>query len=157
SWQLVGHEADIPRKGDYLTADLAGERVLVLRSLDGHIHAFRNGCRKRPHTLLSAARGHLTSTLACDIHGLVYDLDGKLRSGDTPGHLMPLELARPGKFMLVRVSAARPVDPGSATLLEIAGAPSGDWEALPDLRPEGISDIAVEADWKLVVEQWLDA
>jgi hypothetical protein len=28
---------------------------------------------------------------------------------------------------------------------------------LPDLRPAGAAEIAVAADWKLVVEQWLDA
>src|SRR5689334_20030176 len=31
SWQLVGHEADLPNEGDYLTADLAGERVLLVK------------------------------------------------------------------------------------------------------------------------------
>jgi AcrR family transcriptional regulator len=157
SWQLIGHEADIPRKGDYLTADLAGERVLVVRARDGDIRAFRNSCRKRPHALLTAERGKLSSAIVCDIHGLVYELDGKLRSGDTAGDLTPLELALPGRFMLVRAQAAKTADPASAALLEIAGAPSGDWESLPDLQPDGISQLPVAADWKLIVEQWLEA
>jgi len=157
SWQLVGHEADIPKTGDYLTADLAGERVLVVRTADGSIRAFRNTCRKRPHALLPAERGHLSGTISCDIHGLIYELDGQLRSGDTPGDLTPLELALPGRFMLVRAVAARTADPASTALLEIAGAPSGDWESLPEFRPDGISELAVAADWKLIVEQWLDA
>jgi AcrR family transcriptional regulator/nitrite reductase/ring-hydroxylating ferredoxin subunit len=156
SWQLVGHEADIPRVGDYLTADLAGERVLVVRSSDSRILAFRNSCRKRPHALL-AGRGHLSSGLECDIHGLVYGLDGKLESGNTPGDLTSLELSTPGRFMLVRAAAARNADPASTALLEIAGAPSGDWESLPDLKPGGYTEISVAADWKLMVEQWLDA
>jgi AcrR family transcriptional regulator/nitrite reductase/ring-hydroxylating ferredoxin subunit len=157
SWQLVGHEADIPNKGDYLSADLAGERVLVVKSREGDIRAFRNSCRKRPHALVSAPRGHLSAAISCDVHGLVYELDGRLRSGDTPGELTPLELALPGKFILVRALAPRALDPASAALLEIAGAPSGDWEALPELQPGGVSELAVAADWKLVVEQWLDA
>jgi nitrite reductase/ring-hydroxylating ferredoxin subunit len=157
SWQLVGHEADIPRKGDYLTADLAGERVLVTRTAEGGIRALRNSCRKRPHALLTAERGHLSTTISCDIHGVVYELDGRLRSGDTPGDLIPLELALPGRFILVRALAARSADPASTALLEIAGAPSGDWESLPDLRPDGISALAVAADWKIMVEQWLEA
>src|SRR5262249_1317447 len=45
SWQLVGHEADIPNKGDYLTADLAAERVLAVRATEREIRAFRNSCR----------------------------------------------------------------------------------------------------------------
>ena len=157
SWQLVGHEADIPRVGDYLTADLAGERVLVVRTAPTKILAFRNSCRKRPHALLMERSGHLTDTIECTAHELVYGLDGKLQSGATPGDLIPLELALPGKFILVRALAGRSADPASTALLEIAGAPSGDWESLPDLKPAGSGDIAVAADWKLMVEQWLEA
>ncbi|MEA3178173.1 MAG: TetR/AcrR family transcriptional regulator, transcriptional repressor of bet s [Gammaproteobacteria bacterium] len=157
SWQLVGHEADIPQVGDYLTADLAGERVLVLRSSQTRIVAFRNSCRKRPHALLMDRSGHLAGTIECPAHELVYGFDGKLRSGSTPGDLTPLELALPGKFILVRALAGKNADPASPALLEIAGAPSGDWESLPDLKPAGTADIAVAADWKLMVEQWLEA
>ena len=167
SWQLVGHTADIPQAGDYLTADLAGERVVVVKLSDSKILAFRNSCRKRPHALLTARNGHLTATIECDSHKLVYGLDGRLRSGSTPGDLIPLELSLPGKFILVRAAAAKsadqPYDASPAesaldsSLLAIAGAPSGDWESLPDLQPAGCTDMAVSADWKLVVEQWLDA
>jgi TetR/AcrR family transcriptional repressor of bet genes len=157
SWQLVGHEADIPRVGDYLTADLAGERVLVVRFSQAGILAFRNSCRKRPHALLMERSGHLDSVIECAAHELVYGLDGKLRSGTTPGDLTALELALPGRFILVRALAGRSADPASPALLEIAGAPSGDWESLPDLRPAGAANIAVAADWKLMVEQWLEA
>ncbi len=168
SWQLVGHEADIPNVGDYVTVDLAGERVLVVRSSEARIQAFRNMCRKRPHALLAKRNGHLSATIECGIHGLVYGLDGKFRSGSTPGDLTPLELSLPGKFMLVRALPARKGGAAAANdlltsdlltsdLLTIAGAPSGDWESLPDFRPVGAADIAVAADWKLMVEQWLDA
>ena len=157
SWQLVGHEADIPRVGDYLTVDLAGERVLVVRYSETGIRAFRNSCRKRPHALLMERSGHLSSTIRCEAHDIEYSLDGELLSGNTPGNLTPLELALPGRFMLVRALAARSADPASSVLLEIAGAPSGDWESLPDLQPAGSSEIAVAADWKLMVEQWLES
>lgn len=143
SWQLVGHEADIPKVGDYLTVDLAGERVLVVRTAATKILAFRNSCRKRSHALLMERSGHLTDNIACTAHGLVYGLDGKLQSGATPGDLIPLELAQPGKFILVRTLAGAAVD--------------GVWESLPDLKPAGSGDIAVAADWKLMVEQWLEA
>jgi len=161
SWQLIGHEADIPRVGDYLTTDLAGERALVLRSSESQIVAFRNTCRKRPHALLTARRGHLSATIECGLHELVYGLDGKLRSGNTPGDLTPLELSAPGKFILVRALAAKSAASGAGraatSLLEIAGAPAGDWTSLPHLVPAGSTDIAVAADWKVVVEQWLEA
>ncbi len=157
SWQLVGHEADIPDVGDYLTADLAGERGLVVRASQNRVLAFRNSCRKRPHALLMERSGHLSAAIECGAHELVYGLDGKLRSGATPGDLTPLELALPGRFILIRALAARSADPASTALLEIAGAPSGDWESLPELKPAGSGEITVAADWKLMVEQWLEA
>jgi TetR/AcrR family transcriptional regulator, transcriptional repressor of bet genes len=156
SWQLLGHTADIPKVGDYLTADLAGERVLVVRTSQ-QILAFRNSCRKRPHALLMDRSGHVSGVIECTAHELVYGLDGKRQSGGTVGDLTSLELALPGEFILVRALAGRSVDPASSSLLEIAGAPSGDWESLPDLKPTGFGDIAVAADWKLMVEQWLEA
>ena len=93
---------------------------------------------------------------------MTYELDGTFRDGDTPGNLISLELALPGRFILVRPAGAPATDTGptlllAPSLLAIAGAPTGDWESLPDLRPEGITDVAVAADWKLIVEQWLDA
>lgn len=157
SWQLVGHEADIPEVGDYLTADLAGERGLVVRAAQNRILAFRNSCRKRPHALLMERSGHLSGAIECGAHELAYGLDGKLRSGATPGDLTPLELALPGRFILIRALAARSADPASTALLEIAGAPSGDWESLPELKPAGSGEMSVAADWKLMVEQWLEA
>lgn len=167
SWQLIGHEADISRVGDYVTTDLAGERVLVVRSSESQIAAFRNTCRKRPHALSTARQGHLSATIECGLHELVYGLDGKFRSGSTLGDLTPLELSVPGKFILVRALPAKSADPAAtsllassllaSSLLEIAGAPAGDWVSLPHLLPSGSTDIAVAADWKLVVEQWLEA
>jgi TetR/AcrR family transcriptional regulator, transcriptional repressor of bet genes len=157
SWQLVGHEADIARVGHYVAADLAGERVLVVRSSDDRIQAFRNTCRKRPHALLTERSGRLGATIECGIHGLTYGLDGKFRSGSVPGDLIPLELSLPGQFMLVRAMAARNASSASTVLLQIAGSPGGEWTALPDLRPAGTGELAVAADWKLLVEQWLDA
>jgi TetR/AcrR family transcriptional regulator, transcriptional repressor of bet genes len=158
SWQLVGHEADIPAKGDYLTADLAGERVLVVRYAEGRIRAFRNSCRKRPHSLIAPRHGQLSNAIECEVHGLVYGLDGKLRTGNTPGDLTSLELALPGRFMLVRSQANGSSGAAdSVQLLAIAGAPTGDWEALPNLRPAGAGEIEVAANWKLLVEQWLEA
>ena len=145
AWQLVGHEGDLPRAGDFLTADLAGERVLLIRDSAGTVRALRNSCRKRPHALVAARQGHLEG-IECEAHGLSYGLDGAQRSGDTPGDLIPLQTEIVGGCVLVNTSAAGKAPPLPA-----------DWGALPALRPVGIDELPVAADWKLLVEQWLDA
>lgn len=144
SWQLAGHEGDIPRAGDFLTVELAGERVLVLRDEIGMIRAFRNSCRQRPHALVAARRGHFPSSIECDIHSLQYALDGKLRAGNTPGDLTALEIARSGGLILVRAFGAA------------SAPPAADWYTLPELHPAGVQEIEAAADWKLLIEQWLE-
>ncbi len=145
SWQLVGHESDIAHAGDFLTVDLAGERALVLRDAEGAIRAFRNSCRKRPHALVALPRGHFSTGIQCAIHALEYGLDGKLRAGSTPGDLTPLEIAQPGRLILVRAFGAAPAPPVA------------EWGSVSNLQPAGTEDIEVAADWKLLVEQWLEA
>jgi TetR/AcrR family transcriptional repressor of bet genes len=145
SWQFVGHEGDLPRPGDFVTLELAGERVLAVRGSDGGIRVLRNSCRKRPHALVARARGHLGAQIRCDIHHLHYGLDGKLRSGSTPGDLIALELATPGGFILVRPFGAASAPPPPA------------WNSLPGLQPASATETEIAADWKLLVEQWLEA
>jgi len=50
AWTLVGHEAQIPRPGNSLAAELGAGRVLVVRGDTGAVHAVRDGV---PWDLLS--------------------------------------------------------------------------------------------------------
>jgi nitrite reductase/ring-hydroxylating ferredoxin subunit len=148
AWQFVGHEAEVPAPGDFLSGDLAGERVLVVRDERGRLRAFRNACRRRPHALVIARSGHFDAAIHCASHALTYRLDGRLVDGDTPGDLVSLELKLLGALILVRA-------PGAAAALRPATEP--DWSAFERLKPAGMQQIEVAADWKLIVERWLEA
>ncbi|MBV8146763.1 MAG: TetR family transcriptional regulator C-terminal domain-containing protein [Gammaproteobacteria bacterium] len=148
AWQVLGHEAELRVAGDYLSGDVAGERVLIVRAERGRLYAFRNACRRRPHALVGARRGHLKSALQCAPHSLTYSFDGRLVSGSTAGDLAPLPLRRAGGLLLVRAAADLLAAP--------AGLDDSVWGAFAVLTPRGISEQEVAADWKLVVEQWLE-
>jgi len=147
AWQLLGHEAELRAAGDFLTADLAGERALVVRGERGRLHAFRNACRRRPHALLAPRKGHLRSAIHCAIHSLTYSFDGRLVAGPTPGDLTPLEMLRAGPLIFARAGGAAGAAP----------TPQGPWEELTALQPRSVADLDVDADWKLLVEQWLES
>jgi TetR/AcrR family transcriptional regulator, transcriptional repressor of bet genes len=147
AWQLVGHEAELRSAGDFLTGDLAGERAMIVRGERGRMHAFRNTCRRRPHALLSPRKGHLRSAIHCAAHSLTYDFDGRLVAGGTTGDLAALEMMRAGPLLLVRASSRVP-------LAQETGAP---WQAFAQLLPRAVADYEVDADWKILVEQWLEA
>ena len=149
AWQVLGHEAELRTAGDYLSGEIAGERVLVVRAERGRLHAFRNACRRRPHALVSARRGHLKSAIHCAAHTLTYSFDGRLVEGATPGDLAPLGLRRAGNLVLVRAAGAPSAEAES-------GTNDSAWEALGALVPRAVTEQDVAADWKLVVEQWLE-
>ncbi|HEV8017007.1 MAG TPA: TetR family transcriptional regulator C-terminal domain-containing protein [Steroidobacteraceae bacterium] len=147
AWQLLGHEAELRAAGDFLTGDLAGERALVVRGERGRLHTFRNACRRRPHALLAPRKGHLRSAIHCATHSLTYSFDGRLVAGTTPGDLTPLEMLRAGPLIFARAA-------GAAVTAPPARAP---WEDLTTLQPRSVADVDVGADWKLLVEQWLES
>ena len=150
AWQVLGHETELRTAGDYLSGEVAGERVLVVRGERGRLYAFRNACRRRPHALVSARRGRLQSAIHCAAHSLTYSFDGRLVEGSTPGDLAPLPLRRAGQLLLVRVA-------GAAEPVAESGRDDSVWEAFAALIPREVTEQDVAADWKLVVEQWLEA
>ncbi len=145
AWQVLGHEAELQAAGDYLTGDLAGERVLVVRGERERLHAFRNTCRRSPHALVAERSGHLHSAIRCATHGLTYTFDGQLVEGKTPGDLTPIEVTVRGQLLLARGAAAR-AEPRAAAV---------PWDACGE--PAGFTEVAVHADWKVLVEQWLES
>lgn len=78
SWQCVGRAEQVSKAGDYLTADIAGEPVLVVRGDDGELRGFFNVCRHRAAPILDADSG-CVGKLRCRYHGWTYDLAGRLK------------------------------------------------------------------------------
>jgi TetR/AcrR family transcriptional regulator, transcriptional repressor of bet genes len=146
AWQVLGHEAELRAPGDFLTGDLAGERVIVIRAERDRMHGFRNTCRRSPHALVGERGGHLQSAIRCAVHGLTYTFDGQLVEGSTPGDLTALEITQRGRLILAR--GAVPRTEGSE-----AGIP---WEACAEFAPAAVTDSELAADWKVMIEQWLE-
>jgi Rieske 2Fe-2S family protein len=79
SWLCVGHQSQIPRRGDYFLFEMAGESVIIVHEAENRINALLNVCRHRGSRLCDAATGH-ESRLVCRYHGWTYGLDGSLRA-----------------------------------------------------------------------------
>ncbi|MCA3488150.1 MAG: Rieske 2Fe-2S domain-containing protein [Rhodobacter sp.] len=77
-WLCAGRADALRAPGDYLTMDISGEPILVLRDQDGIVRAMSNVCRHRMSTLLEG-RG-TTRTIVCPYHAWTYNLDGALRA-----------------------------------------------------------------------------
>ena len=77
-WICAGRADAIPQNGDYLTFELAGQPIFIVRDNDGQVRAFSNVCLHRMSLLLS---GHGNRRIiACPYHAWSYGLDGRLRN-----------------------------------------------------------------------------
>ena len=77
-WYCVGRAAALPDPGDYVTFELAGQPLMLIRDRDGSLHAQSNVCLHRMSTLLEG-RGNRRS-ITCPYHGWTYETDGRLRA-----------------------------------------------------------------------------
>ncbi|PYQ29155.1 MAG: (2Fe-2S)-binding protein [Acidobacteria bacterium] len=76
TWQLVGQLDQVRDAGQYFTAAIAGEPLLIVRGNDGVLRAMSNVCRHRAGPI---AKGEgKRPVLQCGYHGWTYSLDGRL-------------------------------------------------------------------------------
>ncbi|HUO81119.1 MAG TPA: TetR family transcriptional regulator C-terminal domain-containing protein [Steroidobacteraceae bacterium] len=148
AWQFAGLGRELGAAGAFLMLDGPGERALVVRDAAGALNALRNSCHQRPHALAMSRSGTFGGLICCPLHGLSYHLDGT-PAGATPGAaLARLELALAGELVFVRApadDAAPPPAPDAAP-----GA-----AAVPLAAPV-VREHEVAADWKVLVERWLE-
>ena len=78
-WFYAGRADEAPEPGDFLTVDVVGESILVVRGADGELRGFYNVCRHRGSRLCDhEARGHTKGAIKCPYHAWSYAYDGRL-------------------------------------------------------------------------------
>jgi Rieske 2Fe-2S family protein len=159
-WLFVGHQSQLGQAGDYFTAEVAGESLIVVRDKHGEIHGFYNVCRHRGSRLIENRNGQLSAAIQCPYHAWTYGLDGRLLGAphmdETPGFNKaeyPLKPARLGLwegFIFLNLGDA------SASLeksFEPLGGKFSPWN-LATLRSAKRIDYDVRANWKLIFQNY---
>ena len=78
SWQVAGRADQVRDNGQFFTAEVAGEPVVVVRGEDGKLRAFYNVCRHHAATVVPQAEG-CAKQFRCPYHGWTYGSDGALK------------------------------------------------------------------------------
>jgi choline monooxygenase len=78
SWQAVGRVDQVRDPGQFFTADIAGEPIVVARGEDGQLRAFYNVCRHHAAAVVTEAQG-CAKQFRCPYHGWTYGNDGALK------------------------------------------------------------------------------
>lgn len=78
SWHYAGALGELAAPGDYVTARILDQSVIVLRDKQGELRGFYNVCQHRAHELLRG-RGQVTM-ITCPYHAWSYGTDGHFRA-----------------------------------------------------------------------------
>jgi len=78
TWQVAGRTDQVRKKGEFFTAEVAGEPIVVARGEDGVLRAFYNVCRHHAAAVVTEAQGS-AKQFRCPYHGWTYGNDGALK------------------------------------------------------------------------------
>lgn len=159
SWQLVGRRDQLAAPGDYFTADVGRESLLLVNDA-GTLRGFFNVCRHRAGPLAYGCGR--SPKIVCRYHGWTYDLGGQLlRAPEMNGvagfdprqiHLREVAVHVFGPLLFAALDQTTPsfdqFHPGLAQ--ECAGL------GLSDMRHVMTRDYPVAANWKTYVDNFLE-
>jgi Rieske 2Fe-2S family protein len=168
-WNLIGRADEIAAPGEFVTANVAGESVIVIRRSDGDAVGFLNVCRHRGARMLLDERGYCGKVIRCPYHSWSYSLDGTLQGapnlrewalGDERRELalQSVGVHEQHGFLWVTVAGERPFADDIGRQLD---ARLGDAELLTAWRIDGLRTgrrivYDVAANWKLIVENFME-
>lgn len=78
TWSYVGHASQVPSPGDYVTVEIAGRPLLMVRQADGAIRVLYNRCAHKGAQLVTDPAGNAGRVFRCPYHAWTYKLDGTL-------------------------------------------------------------------------------
>lgn len=161
SWQMVARAEQVAQPGQYVTAEVGGEPIVVVRGQDSKLRAFFNVCRHHAAAVMTAPCG-TAQRLQCPYHGWTYGLDGSLKGvPDFDGvknfdrannGLMPVNVDVWEKFVFVHL------DPDPPALEDFLGDMVKQFKPLrlDQLHFAGRREWIIDCNWKVFVDNYLD-
>lgn len=162
SWQMLGRAEQVREPGQFISGDVAGEPILVVRGGDGNLRGFFNVCRHHAAAVVAEAEGRARN-LRCPYHGWTYNLEGELigtpdfagvRGFDCSANgLVPVDAAQWEGWVFVKIEC------GGPSLEEFLGA-----DLLRQIRALGLDRLhwaerrryTLNCNWKVFVDNYLD-
>ena len=170
SWQMAARLDQVREPGHYITTEIGGEPILIVRGSDGELRGFFNVCRHHAAAVMTEPEGHATH-LRCPYHGWTYALDGALKG--TPDFsgvcnfdraengLAPVEITTWEKWVFVRLNEKQnpSLDNPTSSLTEFLGN-----DLIAQIENLGFEKLQwmerrryiLNCNWKVFVDNYLD-
>ena len=159
TWQLVGRAEQVAQSGQYFTAEIAGEAIVILR--DGAtLRGYHNVCLHRAGPVAYGCGKR--QTLQCKYHGWTYDLAGNLlRAPEMEGverfdpremRLLPVQVAELGPLVFANLDLKAPP---LAHFLEDIPERAARFD-LGGMRWVMRKDYEIACNWKVYVDNYLE-
>jgi benzoate/toluate 1,2-dioxygenase alpha subunit len=170
SWIYLCHESEIPVAGDYVTAWMGRQPVVINRRKDGSIGGFVNACSHRG-TVLAPLRRGTAKTFTCRFHGWSYNDTGRcIKIKNESAGAYPVDedcLAKAHLKVIPRVESYKGFVFGSlcadvGSLKSSLGAAAVWVDLLADQSPQGLevlpgeSTYIIRGNWKMGGENGVD-
>jgi len=163
TWQLAGRLDQVSQPGQYVTTDIAGEPIVVVRGNDGVLRGFFNVCRHHAAAVMTDVEGK-AAQLRCPYHGWTYSLEGDLKG--TPDFTGVCDFDRAGNG-LARVEVG---EWENWVFVRLGGSNSVSLEEfltkqlVEEIRLITVTDLhwferrhySFDCNWKVFVDNYLD-
>lgn len=160
-WQCVGRASALNAPGDYLTANIAAQPIVVVRDEQMGLRAMSNVCLHRMSVLLEG-RGNIRR-IVCPYHAWNYGLDGALKGAplmNQQAGFCPENYQLPtirceqwqGWIYVTLDQNARPVHQQLAQLSELIDAYS-----MTDYIETFYEEHVWETNWKILAENFMES
>jgi choline monooxygenase len=159
TWQIVGRRQDVAESGQFVTAEMGREAIVVLNDR-GTLRGYHNICLHRAGPVAHGCGKR--QTLQCRYHGWTYALDGQLLRApemeETEGfraedfHLMPVQVAAWGPLVFANLDLKAPL---LAHFLEDIPERAAKFRA-DAMRYVMRKSWTVACNWKVYVDNYLE-
>ena len=170
SWQIAARIDQLCEPGSYVTTEIAGEPIVIVRGNDSVVRGFFNVCRHHAAAVMTEAEGQ-ANQMRCPYHGWTYSLEGELKGTPDFTGVCNFDRARNGlasvqiatweNWLFARLGSEQQrslADP-NASLAEFLGT-----ELVSQIQALGLTGLhwmerrryVLNCNWKVFVNNYLD-
>jgi choline monooxygenase len=162
SWQMVGRADQVQEPGQYVSAELGADPIVIVRGNDNVLRGFFNVCRHHAAAVITKSEG-TAENLRCPYHGWTYNLEGALVLTPEFGGvanfdrgangLVPVQIGVWNRSVFAKVSSADPALEGFLGSDLIARFERLNLERMKWFERRTYT---LNCNWKVFVDNYLD-